>query len=225
MGDYTHYAGKLKVKKELPPEVELMIDVLYTDHETWWLEYCKLDHSAHPILKDLTAEKIFNIANFITFVSGYSCWGWRVKEDAGEYWLLESRSCAKARPDEKHLFLKFLTTLLPYLIVEEGDILFRSTYEYDFKEEIYYFEDGVVKRSYELGCQYLVHEYESVRDDRHPSMHRDRPDLGVDPDSCSREPENPENFIPPWTLKELAVVNEQFRKDNPNWERLYNPFR
>jgi hypothetical protein len=55
-------------------------------------------------------------------------------------------------------------------------------------------------------------DYEYVLDDRHPARHEELPNSNKI-SSLGRGRNNPSNWMPPWTLKELIPINEEFEKD------------
>jgi hypothetical protein len=67
-------------------------------------------------------------------------WTWRVKEEKENFWLYESRSSKRWVPKDE--FISLLHGIKEYLVLEEGDIVFRNIFEQYTTENIVFFSNG-----------------------------------------------------------------------------------
>jgi hypothetical protein len=211
MGHYNYHASKFKIKKETPPEVMGILNSLFA-HDPDYEEFIK--DPSNDVLIDRNST-VYNYREFWRFFQGnsvgMSCNGWRVKEDMGDHWLFESRSNCKYQSGMDISICEFFSKLKPWLIAEEGDILHRQIFESANRETLFCIKDGEVQIDTKSGCRYEV-DYEYVLDDRHPVRHEDlSDDINMSP--LGRGRNNPSNWMPPWTVKELAPINEEFEKN------------
>jgi len=215
MGHYNYHATKFKIKKDTPPEVMAVLDSLFLG-QSFYEEFIK--DPANDVLIDRNSPD-YKYDEFWSFFQGNSngdpCNAWQVKEDKEDHWLFESRANCKFKEGQDLVINVFFSKLLPWLIIEEGDILHRRIYESASQEIIHCVEDGKITANYELGCRYSV-EYDFVIDDRHPYRHEDLPNIDRNSSSYGRSNENPSNWTPPWTLKELLPINQKFEEELKN---------
>jgi hypothetical protein len=219
MGHYNYHATKFKVKKETPPEIMAVLDSLFTEHAPDYEEFCKDPNNNVIIDRDSTEYDYTELWSFFEGNGlGDPCNGWLVKEDKGDHWLFESRANCKFKNGHDLVIGIFFNRILEWLIIEEGDIIHRRTYESANREVIHYIHNGAVKESLDLGCKYNV-EWEYVLDERHPVRHESLPESET-MKRYTRDRENPSNWMPPWTVSELEPINKKFeeeKKENQNY--------
>lgn len=157
-------ATRLKVSKTAPASLIDFLDYIYgigkyVDDEVKY-EGGVLTIVGFDIFK-MMADRLCGV---VLGNSGYmQTWRWRVKEDAGDHWVYESR----AGHGYKGMFefTSLVSSIQPYLLLNEGDIVYRAVYEESPVETVLYFTESMFKEK--DGYQYS--HYEGwLTDDRHP---------------------------------------------------------
>lgn len=208
MGSYNGIASQLRVKKDAPKELFDMLDYIYQlpGSENYQL------NTGHP--ETSVVEKSFNeVSNMLTSGSpgGYmETWCWRCKEEKEDHWLYESYS------SHKHVFkdamLGFLHGIAPFLILKEGDIVFRYIYEESSVEKVYYFSRDTFHP--DAGYQYAS-DQGYVTDDEHPyreKLGKDEEEMfSSDPDTRTRRLVGHTELY--WTMPEIEKVLQKRQRD------------
>jgi hypothetical protein len=215
MGSYNGNAIRLKVKKDAPAELLAFLDYIF-----------QLQRNADTDEDDVIPDQLKHIQEFADEVQdvlssgpydGYMpTYCWRVKEDKGDHWLYESRSHSKhhGTPEVK----SFIEGLLPAMIINDGDIVYRTVYEETATETVLYYKDGqLYKRD---GFQYGTdHGY--INDERHPYNARHDSDVKAKFESgeLTRRHRLEEDDHLPWTHAELEkYLADKEAKRKKEWE-------
>lgn len=212
MGNYTAIATRIKVKKTAPKEVTGFLDSLY---QVPFAE--RVTKPQIPVLRDFPLHVIEDLEGQLQGMSSYfETYEWRVKEDKDDHWLYESRSSAKN--SNEGLFLILLSNIVEHLVVEVGDILFRSVSEESNTERVAFYDgtegfNGFVSRD---GFTYRSY-YGEGTDSRHPKMMKYQPLVhelkaqGIF-NPLTRRRLNPDYELP-WNVQEVAAMLNEEKAD------------
>lgn len=166
MGHYTGHAFHLRFKADAPEAVIEQVRQVACIKE-------KPEEAVIPMASgtglvethDAVKEMLADISYLMCGRSEYMKTWYGIREltqDAEGRWCLQTKGSSKN--SEQESVANFLTSLLPYLDVQEGDVLWRSIYESGQTENIFYFTDGSIKYGEYLGYWY----YDEMDDDEHP---------------------------------------------------------
>ena len=168
MGHYTGHAFHLRFKADAPQGIidhirkvaYIEIDTPLTDAPLAVAAGTALVES-HDAVKEMLSDITYLMCGSSEYMKTW--YGIRVltQDDQGR-WCLQTKGSSKNT--ERESVANFLISLLPYLDVQEGDILFRSIYETGHTESIFYFTEGGIKYGEYLGYWY----YDEMADDEHP---------------------------------------------------------
>lgn len=206
-------ATKIKVKKTAPSSLFELLDYAYALGQFESSESQSQQLTTIQTHSDKMRETLdmLNSILITSYCDGYmGSWCWRVKEDAGDYWLYESRASNRS-PGTKE-FLSLLMGCKEHLVLEDGDILFRSVYEESSVEDIlYYSKDAFHEKE---GQQYETdHGY--VHDGDHPYNEKvsqaDKAKLSSGELTHTQRLEYGEHLL--WTIAEIdaKVAKEKLR--------------
>jgi hypothetical protein len=214
MAHYFGIASRLRLKKDAPVELLNMLDWLYRLEGSEDYQISLGEKSTGH------SKKIEEMMESLHDALGSGCktletWDWKVREDKGDHWLYENRSGHRHNHEQE--FLSLLHGIRDYLILEEGDILFRSIYEESVKEDIIFFtKDAFAVRG---GYEYS-HDNGYVTDWEHPFVDEEDKKTaamyaGGELKRTQRPPDYNELF---WTVQELdADANKKkLREDRLN---------
>ena len=212
MGHYTGVALRLKVNKGATPEQLAFFDRFFLEADPMGaIEALAGDAgitlAGMGLVATGKAELLDKLDYLSLMVSGDSAylgsWCWRVKEEYDEYWLYESRASCKFPRTE--LIQQIFNYVVPALVYENGEVLYREIYESGDQETILAIVDGAVG-NYE-GYLYL----EGDDDPEHPT----NGDTGVEYGSEAWEAlrtQRLDEFTPPWNLYELRGIQNDREK-------------
>lgn len=156
MGMYFGIASRLRVKKDADPSLIKFLDKIYTygESESTELQLPRND-TVTSMVEDLSVLRRWS--------GNMNTWNWGVKEDHGEFWMYESRSSAKWHCVEA--FTSLINGISSMLVLEEGDILYRSISVEAIHEKVLHYTDGkfVIRDGY-----YYQHDHGYCHDSDHP---------------------------------------------------------
>jgi len=214
MGMYTGISFRIKVLKTTPSDIVSFCDKLFIEHSAFNAISCLLTPEASNNLglalngRRRDVSKILD--DFSFDLAGHSAyfdtWNWRVKEEHETYWLYETRSSAKYPRREPALSL--INALKPFLLVEEGDVVYRSIHEEHPVETVLFLEAGVFVE----GTGYEYEEYDSDHPASLPQIVAAYPELDkqlkLNPELHQTRLFTEEaEFTPPWNITEVRALN------------------
>lgn len=166
MGHYTGHAFHLRFKADTPEAViEQIRQVACIKEEKEEAVIPMASGTELVETHDAVKEMLADISYLMCGCSEYMKTWYGIREltqDAEGRWCLQTKGSSKN--SEQESAANFLTSLLPYLDVQEGDILWRSIYETGQTENIFYFTEGKIKYAEYMGYWY----YDAFDDDEHP---------------------------------------------------------
>lgn len=198
MGHYTAHAVRLRLRADTPTG---MIDVLRAMLASY-------DASATPesmgLITTLDADVFKSVRNLLWGASSsFFHWNTRsLKQDENGVWELLTYSSSKFIDSDK--LAPLVGTFLPYMVIEDGDIIWRELWEGSIHENVIFFDKRKNAFAKTKGYEYaLPGEYRDVLD-CHDHGYND-PEL--------RDGEECEPFNPPWNLVDLMVEYEERVKE------------
>lgn len=230
MGHYHAVNIRLKVKKAIPAKIMQFIEQAFYEADLEKamveLEPASLTNEIKktisvPILMSFYQKK-YDLSNLGSMIMQQShthkSWGWRVKEDHGDFWLFESRASCNSRSVDEDLLEHLITLLLPYLVVESGDILVRKVYEDFPREQVLVVVNTINRLQWEDGYEYRS-RYGDLNDGDHPyEQGRYYEGLLSEQEGAnrlSRLATEEDEFTPPWFI---GAVRERNAANKAEWD-------
>lgn len=189
MGHYTGHAFRLIFKADTPQGVlEMLRQVACIDPPEGTEVPATVATGtelveSHDAVKEMLADISYLMCCCSSYIKGWEDLRRLTQLEDGR-WLLYTKASSKRSEHES--VANFFLSLMPYLDVQEGDILMRSIYESGTCEDIYYIADGKIKYGEGMGYWYYGDTYD---DAEHPGGD------GVDVD-----------WDPPWNLPRLQTL-------------------
>lgn len=234
MANYFGAALRLKLKLDAPSFVKKFMD-------DWIVKQDLSRYSDMEMSPGMGGAPTVNgDANTLIKLTGtarpdMAAYGWFLVEEQDDGVVYSTTSSEKYF-DEGVIALT-LSVLLPYLVVKDGDVLYRQVYDDYIDEEVLFVHEGKIRANY--GLAYFDSEY--TKDDRHPYNFdwKETPVNGInDWEQFSQIPRDDRYmyvvglFTPPWTMAEINAQNEETlakrqvapyrppRVDRKEWEIL-----
>lgn len=180
MGDYTGRFFRLPFKKDTPEEVFDLVKIIACMGEQAGENSVALKEAVIQRAPVAQTEKVQKLIDDMSlYFCGHSAylgnWDERefVEEEGEEGLVLYSGASTKWDQDES--LGNFLMSLLPYLNLKEGLILFRQIFEYADQEDVVYYTQGGLKKEPGMRWPESLYGYQHAQDSDPRTLYEDAP--------------------------------------------------
>lgn len=199
MGDYTGRFFRLPFKKDTPEEVFDLVKIIARMNEEPEENSVALKDAVNQRVPVAQTEKVQSLINNMgSYFCGISTYfgNWDEREFIEEEESLVLYSGASTKTDHDESLCNFLLSLLPYLNLKEGLILFRQIFEYAEQEEVVYYAKGKLNKERGMRWPESLYGYKHAQHSDPRTLYEDAP----------------------WIFFEIAPRLEEDRKKiNDNW--------
>lgn len=210
MAHFMGAAMRLKVKPDALLGVKAFV-------EDWIVNQDLGRHIDTVILSGAPGKSLNTVAIDLIKFTGLAqpdmgTYGWFLVEDEADGKVYTVTSAAKYFDED--IIVHALTELLPYLVVKDGDILYRHVYDDYIDEVVLIVHEGKIRACH--GLAYYDNEY--VEDPRHPYNFswEETPAHGISDWHQFKAIPREERYMyvvglitPPWTMAEVNAQNEE----------------